>query len=319
MNNSSTTSTLQSSCIANIQGLFASDLALYFVLDGGLLGSPIQGRQQHLGFFSRTRYFYYARDGRFDGQRLWTPPVVQPEIWTMAAAHFRPGNPLFYCITHFLLPLLPDPDKLFLFLYQDRPVYYSFIDRGILDTPIRISKNHIYYFDSNCIYRRRRATEWEKAHPPIPWHQYHLDELDAVCWKIAVVRSFFAGMHLEDCIDIFLKSRYKLPDEPTYSELDRLIQRIERPRYERIPENKNRKTFDRIRIEVDLPSYVYPNFQALAAAVRKHKRSIDQEVIQRLESDPSYLKYGVPINFLAASECTLRRDRVLEYIFELKK
>jgi len=53
--------------------------------------------------------------------------------------------------------------------------------------------------------------------------------------------------------------------------------------------------------------------------VKKYQHEIYQRVIQRMETDRSFKRYGVPINFLEISDVTLLRDFSLEFIFELKE
>ena len=53
--------------------------------------------------------------------------------------------------------------------------------------------------------------------------------------------------------------------------------------------------------------------------MEKYRREIYQRVIQRLEEDRQFKKYGVPINFLKLSDVTLFRDFSMEFIFELKE
>ena len=53
--------------------------------------------------------------------------------------------------------------------------------------------------------------------------------------------------------------------------------------------------------------------------LKKYQREIYQQVIQRLEKDRQFKKYGVPVNFLKISNVTLLRDFSLEFIFELKE
>ena len=126
-------------------------------------------------------------------------------------------------------------------------------------------------------------------------------------------------MSLKECIGIFVETElaHRTPQE--LSPLDQLIQYIARPVYERVPGNDNVKTFDRIRITVGLPRYQFNSWEALQNEVKKSQYEIYQRVIQRLETDRPFKRYGVPINFLEISNVTLLRDFSLEFIFELKE
>lgn len=70
---------------------------------------------------------------------------------------------------------------------------------------------------------------------------------------------------------------------------------------------------------VGLPRYQFYSWEALQNEVKKYQREIYQQVIQRLEKDRQFKKYGVPVNFLKISNVTLLRDFSLEFIFELKE
>lgn len=130
---------------------------------------------------------------------------------------------------------------------------------------------------------------------------------------------FEVGMSLKECVGIFIETElaHRAPQE--LSPLDQLIQYIARPVYERVPGNDNVKTFDRIRMTVGLPRYQFNSWEALQSEVKKYQHEIYQRVIQRMETNRSFKRYGVPINFLEISNVTLLRDFSLEFIFELKE
>lgn len=75
---------------------------------------------------------------------------------------------------------------------------------------------------------------------------------------------------------IFLKTNLTTtaPVEP--SEFERLVQHIGPPIYERIPENNDETTFDRIRVIVGLPRYLYGSWEELSEEVLKYKPEILQ-------------------------------------------
>lgn len=137
-------------------------------------------------------------------------------------------------------------------------------------------------------------------------------------WIKAAPR-FEVGMSLKECVGIFIETElaHRAPQE--LSPLDQLIQYIARPVYERVPGNDNVKTFDRIRMTVGLPRYQFNSWEALQSEVKKYQHEIYQRVIQRMETNRSFKRYGVPINFLEISNVTLLRDFSLEFIFELKE
>ena len=136
-------------------------------------------------------------------------------------------------------------------------------------------------------------------------------------WRKAVSK-FQIGMTLNECINIFLKTELEQGAPQELSPVDRLVQYIAPPIFERVPENSNEATFDHIRMNVGLPSYQF-SWKALQDEVKKYQREICQRVLQRLECDRHFKRYGVPINFLKVSDIILRRDFSIEFIFELKE
>ena len=105
--------------------------------------------------------------------------------------------------------------------------------------------------------------------------------------------------------------------KPNLTEFERLIGEIDTPNFERVPENKNKSTFDFIRIFVSIND-IYDDRVLTKEAVRKYQPQITSVVLQRLEKNKQFQKYGVPVNFLKLSRLTLTHQNMLEYLFELK-
>ena len=305
-----------SSRIANIQGLFAADLARLLVQQG-LSEAPIQKFTWGYTYFTPRLRYSTSSSARFAGRPVWRPSFLAPEVWDMAAAQFRVSDPLLLCITHKLFPQLQDIDALYHYVYQERPLSISFLERGILGTPIRVTRDFVFQFDQAAVYQSYPHSG-ELAETFLPWHICYETDINCSAW-VKASRSFHPGMSLEQCLEIFLSMRALPAELPKYSGLDRIVQRVSRPCFERDPENQNASTFDRIRVEVGLTTYRFKSFPQLAAAVRRMKPSIDRYVLEKLGVDAGFRKYGVPVNFLKVTECVLRRDHVLEYLFELKE
>jgi len=137
-------------------------------------------------------------------------------------------------------------------------------------------------------------------------------------WRKAVSQ-FTVGMTLDECINIFLQTEltHNVRREP--SSIDRLVQSIAPPMYERVPGNDDESTFDYIRITVGFPRYQFNSWEALQNEVKKYQPEIYQRVTQRIEKDRQFKKYGIPMSFLELSDATLLRDFSMELIFELKE
>ena len=68
-----------------------------------------------------------------------------------------------------------------------------------------------------------------------------------------------------------------------------------------------------------LPRYHFSSWEALRDEVKKYQREIYRLVLDKLENDRRFKRYGVPINFLKLSDVTLLRNYSLEFIFELRE
>lgn len=253
---------------------------------------------------------------------LWVPSFIDEGIWTQAVSKFHIDSRLDENVVEFLLPEMDEylqniPDSELISITRD-----FLIENGILDQPIQRRKGNTYYFDKNEIYSLDNESKLFPYEGRIR-HIFTVTGPDTAFFNsgvwIKATSRFEVGMSLKECIGIFVETKlaHRTPQELT--PLDQLIQYIARPVYERVPGNDNVKTFDRIRITVGLPRYQFNSWEALQSEVKKYQHEIYQRVIQRMETDRSFKRYGVPINFLEISDVTLLRDFSLEFIFELKE
>ena len=311
---------LQKSCIKNFRGIFANAFS-QLLLEEGILEAPIFCGSR-IGFFNHELRFQYDKAGRFKYRSFWTPSFLEESIWLLAATRFRPHMELRSCIRCCLLPVLPDPDAIYRYVTSSKPLESQFIEFGILETPIRVigRKQELYYFDHSCVYRKSKLSGEYPCRTKSDWHTTLPScSILITAWQMAVPH-FMPGMVLAECLELFKEIRYRPVDPITvnYTEMERLVQKIETPRFERFPENPDPRTVDFIRVQVDLPCYLYPTHTELAAAVRAHKPEIDKLVVEKIESARAFRELGVPLGFFFLSECILRKNHTLEYIFELK-
>lgn len=99
--------------------------------------------------------------------------------------------------------------------------------------------------------------------------------------------------------------------------VDRFITRIERPQFICIPENPNKDTtFDYVHIYAGIVSEWKEDRKKY---IRDHIREIIEMVLNKIENDKTFLKYGIPINFLKISKVTLiKRTSEIQFVLELK-
>ena len=253
---------------------------------------------------------------------LWVPSFIDERIWAQAVSKFCIDSRLDENVVEFLLPEMDEylqniPDSELISITRD-----FLIENGILDQPIRRHKGNTYYFDKSEIYSLDNKSKLFPYEGRIN-HIFTVTGIDVAFFNsgvwIKAAPRFEVGMSLKECIGIFVETElaHRAPQE--LSPLDQLIQYIARPVYERVPGNDNVKTFDRIRMTVGLPRYQFNSWEALQSEVKKYQHEIYQRVIQRMETNRSFKRYGVPINFLEISNVTLLRAFSLEFIFELKE
>lgn len=198
------------SLIANIQGMFVEDLSARLVQDG-LLNVPLALLPQGFGYFNPSLYYCIAPFSRFFYQSLWHPSSLPVGPWSRAVSRFQYRAPLADCLSYWLIPEFPDQEVLFRYVYQERPLPQSFVDRDILDMPIRVTNRFLFYFDSvSCRYQQHSRTASLAGRRISLWHETHHSLVDAQCWVMAC-RQFQPGMTLDVCLNLFLKICRPIP------------------------------------------------------------------------------------------------------------
>ena len=194
------------------------------------------------------------------------------------------------------------------------------LEHEVLNCPIRQIAGNTYFFDSNEIYSLDKGSTAFPYSSRLKFHTFKVmgvTSFNANVWNKAA-KQFSIGMSLADCIRIFLYTSLDINPTKELPYIERLIQSVEGPEYERMPENFDEKTFDRIRVRVCLPRYMFQTWDELKIAVRENRSEIDRRVLDKIKSDRKFKNFGLPVNFIKASDVTLLRDYTLEYIFEIK-
>ncbi len=118
----------------------------------------------------------------------------------------------------------------------------------------------------------------------------------------------------QDKVRTIVREKGHFRDFP--SGLDRFLVRIEKPLIIRFPDNPNTRTFDIIKVQIllcstwesDIPEYV-----------KQHEAKIINRVIEKIDKDRSFKKYGVPVNILTMTSAEYLTKDTLELIFEVKR
>ena len=275
-----------------------------------------------IGYISSSGYFAInrkeVRSEPDHSVELWRPDEIPESVWQCAVQNFTRRSLEDNLLRH-LLPLLHDevantPHGTLLDLAEK-----VLVEEKILGWPVRRKGDEVFYFDDQRILKKCSWEEHQaKLQPHEKWKQFlwHSNMIDLNIWNKAV-RLFQEGDSLRECIDVFFQTKL-FASMVNYTYMERLVTRVEPPVFEREPENENEKTFDRIRIYVNLSHSLHPTREELMQAVRAHRNEIDDAVLTAISSDRRFKRYGVPINVLTLSALTFF-NRTLEYIFELKE
>lgn len=252
-------------------------------------------------------------------ETLWTPSFIDKEKWERAVRKFRDMEDLSSVIEKHLLP---EMDEEIQSISDERLASLTkkfLIEKGVLNTPIAQRSGETYYFNEYEVYShdKEKRFQYEKGLKTNTFQVYCGPCFNNRVWFKAISR-FEVGMSLDECIRVFMATRLTFHAKKDPSPIERLVQNIPAPVYEHFPENKNKNTFDYVRMAVGLSRYQYETWEDLRAAVKKYRRKIYKRVFQKLDESFQHNRYGVPISFLKLSDVTLRRDYTMEFIFELK-
>lgn len=303
------------------------------LIEDGLLNAPLYRKQQENG---NTEISYFNTSGYYDATNIsmltetsrhleespiWYPSFLSRESWANALEMFRYHYSIKYNVEHYLLPELGPQIECISGEELASVARQFLLEQGIIGRPVRQLHGDTYYFGEDEIYHVDEGSSQflcERRNGRRAFQLMDYDTFNAKVWNRAV-RQFAVGMTLLECAEIFALSELEYRAAPQWSMIDRLIQRISSPKYERVPGNTNTATFDRIRVMVSLPRYLFPTWNDLRQAVVDNRKEIDRRVLGKIETDFRFNKYGVPLNVLRLSEIVLRNDYSLEYIFELKE
>lgn len=296
----------------------------------GIMGKPIY-RKVHKSRYDliqveelKKEKHLYVMSERGTGEAkepLWVPSFIDGEVWKQAVSKFHTYRRLDKNVEEYLLPemgayLQSIPDDELISITRD-----FLIEQGIINSPICQHGGSTFYFNQKELYSIDKESELFPYDARMRTCLFSIrceTCFNGTVWRKAASQ-FELGMTQQECIGIFLQTELSHKDQQILSPIDRLVQYIARPTYERVPGNDNETTFDRIRVTVGLPRYRFDSREALKLEVEKYQQKIYQQVVQKIQNERRFKRYGVPINVLRLSNVILLRDFSLEFIFELKE
>lgn len=308
--------------------IVARDLAKKLI-ENGILNNPIARvpRKDDSDIVLRfeTSGYYYRASAKWLAERpenepLWTPTFIDKETWQKAAKAFQPRHDLKYNVEYYLLPEMKGYFSAMTDDELNALIREFLMQFGVLNSPIRQISGNSYYFNDDEVYTLDKGSLLFPYEGRMKFHLFTVRDYSSFNMNVwaKASKQFKPGMTLSECIAIFLKTSLEPKPIADLQFIDRLIQHIHPPEYERVPENTNETTFDRIRVSVGLPRFMFETWDELRMAVRDNRKEIDRRVIQKIEQDRQFQKFNVPLNYIKLSEALLRKNYSLEYIFELK-
>lgn len=145
-----------------------------------------------------------------------------------------------------------------------------------------------------------------------------LKDMGFKCINLLALRKAIARLEIGDSIQKFeeIIDNVRIEHHEKKKGIERFITKIEKPTFERTPENENNNTFDFIRVDVN----ILKNFDEKRKYIRNHHNEICNMVLKKIEKDKRFLKYGIPINFLKIEKATLiSRMDIIEFLFSIKE
>lgn len=178
-----------------------------------------------------------------------------------------------------------------------------------------------YYFNNNGILESRKGNDY--LHWNTIYQHISIDTENAYIHtksgyiNITALKKAISKLKVGDSIETFEKiiDETKIEKREKPSGVDRFITKVEKPVFERVPENKNKKTFDFIRIDVG----VLYDFEGKMKYIRKNYEEICNIVLKKIEESKVFKSYGIPINFLKLGNVTfIKSMNIIQFLFEIK-
>ena len=205
-----------------------------------------------------------------------------------------------------------------------------------MDCPINIAlrniKSRICYFNENKIWCSMSIEDAEHYLQGISKYEKK-DQLymstslreyfnvSNIVYILITISKMSEGDSWSKFIEIYNQIEYKQREK--HKNLNRFITKINRPVFERFPENTNQKTFDMIRIDVNIITNHIPEIMgnlSFSQYIKSHSKEIKKLVLCKIEKSIQFHTYGIPITFLKLESATYHRNlSLIEFIFTLKE
>lgn len=194
----------------------------------------------------------------------------------------------------------------------------------IKNNVLRKARGYAYYFNEEGVYRKVSAKEVKEIEllninvgEGNFWYYNVHNIRKTICENLNLANKIICKLKEGDTLENleYYIENTKLEPNKKAEGLERFITRIETPRFERVPENTNKDTFDFIYIDINI---VTTWEEDRIQYIKNNMKKIYKKVIEKLENCKAFNKYGVPTNFLKIARVDLKNNSILQFVLELK-
>lgn len=234
----------------NVWSIASKTMATQLIADG-IMGRAISRKARPNGHdllcvvkAGDEVYIKAQRGDELTDEPLWIPSFIDVEIWQQAVSRFHGFTRLDRNVEKYLLPKMDEylqniPDTDLISMTRD-----FLIAHGVINKPISQRRGKTYYFNESEVYVLDEEAIFFPCEKRRRFDRFEV--MGETCFNMNVwhkaVSQFEIGTTLKECIEIFLKTELVHSAPQELSSIDRLIQYISPPIYERVPENKDETT-----------------------------------------------------------------------------
>lgn len=243
----------------------------------------------------------------------WVPRNIKPSVWQKAVDEAGIGSESFVPSLSSIAKSVNSNLLKDIYSFVSFTKVVSLIDILLPDfmigKTVRRRDDKEYYFDSDLVYRCRDAAASSWA-----LDKYLVKRVDGRVWMKSAAY-WEEGDTASKCIDAYLLSAINY-EPTTYSFMERLCTKIDKPEFERSADFPKRDGYDRIRVTVCLNSSLFPTYSELLACVREHRKEIDKLVADRVRDATEQKLDSIPLSEFKLTGIHAARDYTIDYMFE---
>lgn len=198
------------------------------------------------------------------------------------------------------------------------------VQKEITKYVLKKNRDTVYYFDEDGIYKSISLEEAKKMGfinigPRMDnssnisgTYRYAIEGYNCTLQRKAISRLKVGDTieDLEEYLEVVKLEKHNKPEG-----LDRFITKINKPIFQRVPENHKENTFDYVLVSINIVSRWDEDRKQY---INRNIREISRRVIEKIKSNNQFQKYDIPINFLKVTKVTMKNN-CLDYILEIRE